>query len=198
MQRARRGRSADAVGAAAPMVVVVSGVAGSGKSTVGEAVADALGWDYIEGDASHPPENVEKMSRGEPLDDRDRAPWLAALRAEIEARLEAGPPAVLAASALKARYRRELRVDHPRVLLVFLEISPELARERLTTRGGHFFGADLVASQFEALERPEHALVLPAEWSVPHLVEAVERAARSPGGLNPSGRDPAGPSPSGP
>jgi gluconokinase len=162
------------------LVVVVSGVAGSGKTTVGEAVADRLGWDYLEGDAVHPSGNVEKMARGEPLADDDRAPWLAALRADIEARLDGGPPAVLAASALKSRYRRELRVDHPRVLLVFLEISPERARERLTTRGGHFFGAELVASQFDALERPEHALVLPAEWSVRELVDAVENAVRGP------------------
>ena len=163
-----------------PAVVVVSGVAGSGKTTVGASLADALGWDYIEGDAFHPPENVAKMGRGEPLDDRDRAPWLAALRAEIEARLEEGPPAVLAASALKARYRRELHVRHPRVLLVFLQVTPELARERLTARGGHFFGRELVASQFDALERPREAFVLPAEWSVDELVEAVRERVTGP------------------
>lgn len=160
------------------MIIVVSGVAGSGKTTVGAAVADRLGWDFIEGDTLHSPGNVEKMARGDPLDDHDRAPWLKTLRAEVEARLNGGPPAVLATSALKSRYRRELRADHPRVLLVFLDISPERARARLTTRGGHFFGAELVDSQFEALERPEDALVLPAEWSVPELVDAVERAVR--------------------
>lgn len=156
------------------MIVVVAGVAGSGKTTVGAALAEKLGWDFIEGDTIHPPENVAKMARGEPLDDQDRAPWLAALGSVIDRRLSADEPAVVAASALKRRYRDALRVDDPRVLLVFLDISPTLARERLGTRGGHFFGADLADSQFAALERPEEGLVLPADAPIPELVDQIQ------------------------
>lgn len=157
------------------MIVLVSGVAGSGKTTVGAALAERLGWDFIEGDTLHPPENVEAMARGEPLTDADREPWLAALRSEIEARLLDGRPAVIATSALKRRYREVLLVDEPRVVLVFLEISRELARRRLATRGGHFFGPGLVDSQFAALEPPTDALVLPADVPVAELVERVRR-----------------------
>ncbi|MBW3535909.1 MAG: winged helix-turn-helix transcriptional regulator, partial [Gemmatimonadetes bacterium] len=111
------------------MIVLVSGVAGSGKTTVGAALAERLGWDFIEGDTLHPPENVAAMRRGEPLTDEDREPWLAALRHEIEARLLDGSPAVVATSALKRRYREMLLADDHRVVLVFLEISRELARQ---------------------------------------------------------------------
>lgn len=157
------------------MIVLVSGVAGSGKTTVGAALAEQMGWDFIEGDTLHPPANVAKMSRGEPLTDLDRKPWLDALRGEIEARLPDGPSAVLTTSALKRRYRRTLLVGQPGVFLVFLEISRQLARERLGSRGGHFFGADLVDSQFTALEPPTDALVLPADAPVADLVERIRR-----------------------
>lgn len=155
------------------MIVLVSGVAGSGKTTVGAALAERLGWDFIEGDTLHPPENVAAMARGEPLTDEDRQPWLTALRREIEARLIEGRPAVIATSALKRRYRERLLADDPRVVLVFLEISPELARRRLASRGGHFFGPGLVDSQFAALEPPADALVLPADAPVAELVERM-------------------------
>lgn len=161
------------------MIVLVSGVAGSGKTTVGAALAERLGWDFIEGDALHPPTNVARMGRGEPLRDVDRKPWLAALRREIEARLPEGIPAVVATSALKRRYREQLLADDPRVLLAFLEISPELARQRLVGRGGHFFGADLVDSQFAALEPPSDALVLPADVPVSELVDALVAAVET-------------------
>ncbi len=151
------------------------GVAGSGKTTVGRALAECLGWDFVEGDALHPPANVERMARGEPLTDRDRAPWLAALREAITDHLDADRPAVVVASALKRRYRQALMGDDPRVLLVFLEISPPLAARRLASRGGHFFGPALAASQFAALEPPAGALTLPADAPVPELVERVRR-----------------------
>lgn len=161
------------------MIVLVSGVAGSGKTTVGAALAERLGWDFIEGDALHPPANVARMGRGEPLRDVDREPWLAALRREIEARLPEGIPAVVATSALKRRYREQLLADDPRVLLAFLDISPELARRRLVGRGGHFFSADLVDSQFAALEPPSDALVLPADVPVSELVDALVAAVET-------------------
>ncbi len=155
------------------MIVLVSGVASSGKTTVGAALADRLGWDFIEGDTLHPPANVAKMRRGEPLTDLDRDPWLDALHREIEARLPDGPSAVVATSALKRRYRERLLVGQPGVHLVFLEISRELARQRLASRRGHFFGDELVDSQFEALEPPADALVLPADTPVDELVERI-------------------------
>lgn len=155
------------------MIVLVSGVAGSGKTTVGAALADRLGWDFIEGDTLHTPAGIARMRRGEPLTDLHREPWLAALRAEIEARLLQRRPAVVAASALKPRHRERLLVDDQRVVLVFLEISPELARRRLAARAGHFFGEELADSQFAALEPPADALVLPAEAPVSELVDLL-------------------------
>lgn len=157
------------------MIVLVMGVAGSGKSTVGAALAARLGWKFVEGDALHPPENVARMARGEPLTDRDRAPWLAALRRVMEADLSSGASAVVVASGLKAAYRRELLVDDPRVVPVFLDISPRLATERLAARGGHFFGPELVASQFAALERPPAEMTLPGSLPVPELVDRIRR-----------------------
>lgn len=159
------------------MIVLVMGVAGCGKTTVGAALADRLDWDFIEGDALHPPDNVARMTRGEPLTDRHRVPWLDALRREIEARLRHEDPAVVAASILKERYRARLHVDDPRVLLAYLEISREMARERLSGRAGHFFGPDLVDSQFQALEPPEDALVLDAALPVADLVERLRASA---------------------
>ncbi len=157
------------------MIVVVSGVAGSGKSTVGAALAERLGWDFVEGDAFHPEENVARMREGEPLTDAHRGPWLDSLRAEITTRLREHRPAVVAASALKARHRARLLPDDPRVLLVFLETSPALAARRLRARAGHFFGPALVESQFAALEPPADALVLPADAAVDDLVTAIRR-----------------------
>lgn len=155
------------------MIVLISGVAGAGKTTVGSALAERLGWDFIEGDDFHPPANVEKMSRGEPLTDADRAPWLDALRKRIEWHIETGKPAVVTTSALKRRYRDILHVDDPYVTLVFLEALPELIQERLAARQDHFFDPALLESQFRALERPADALVLPAGDAVPELVERI-------------------------
>lgn len=154
-------------------VVLVTGVAGSGKSTVGRALAARLGWPFIEGDALHPAGNLAKMRRGEPLTDEDRAPWLAALRRHIDAHLRDGTCAVLATSALRRSYRTALRADDARVLVVFLDASPELAARRVTARTGHFFGPDLLASQYTALERPGHALILPAHAPIDELVDRI-------------------------
>src|ERR1700761_723649 len=107
------------------MVVIVMGPSGAGKSTVGRALAAALGWEVLEGDDFPPRSNVDKMRRGEPLDDDDRAPWLARLAAEIRARLDGGRDAVLACSALKAAYRTQLQIDE-RVRVVYLQLSPQL------------------------------------------------------------------------
>ena len=144
------------------MIVVLMGVSGSGKSTVGKVLAERLGWEFIEGDDYHPPANVEKMRRGEPLTDADRRPWLDALRRKVDETCESGRNAVLACSALKHAYRDYLERDEPAcVEYVYLEGSEELIQRRLKARTGHFMPPGLLHSQFEALEPPappEHAL----------------------------------------
>lgn len=135
------------------------GVSGSGKTTVGKALAEALDWSFIEGDQFHSPENVEKMADGIPLTDADRESWLKALRNEIQTVLKAESSAVVACSALKASYRKELKVDE-RVQFVFLNVPLEVAKERLEKRKGHFMPASLIESQFEALEIPEDSTII--------------------------------------
>ena len=131
--------------------VVVMGVAGCGKSSLGAALALAEGAQLIEGDAHHSDSNREKMRRGIPLDDADRAGWLDTLAAELAAR---GANTVLTCSALKRAYRDRLRAAAPALRFVFMDIDPESARARIETRDAHFFSPSLVASQFAALESP--------------------------------------------
>ena len=135
------------------MVLVVMGVAGSGKTTIGRGLAGELGWEFYDADDFHPPPNVEKMSRGVPLDDADREPWLEALGELVRGCLERGESAVLACSALKESYRRHLLVDG-RVKLVYLRGDYGLVRERLRHRRGHFMKPRMLDSQFAALEEP--------------------------------------------
>ncbi len=130
------------------------GVSASGKSTVGQALAHAFGWSFIEGDQFHSKENVAKMAAGTPLADGDRVAWLGALKAEMEKLLIEGKEAVVACSALKASYRTQLQIDN-RVQFVFLNIAFEVAKERLQTRKGHFMPVSLLESQFETLEQPD-------------------------------------------
>ena len=117
-----------------PLVVVLMGVAGSGKSTVGEALSRALGWPFRDADSFHPPANVEKMSRGVPLTDADRAPWLAAIAAWIDERREAGKPAIVSCSALKRAYRQRIVGERDRVRLVYLHGDIGLIGARLSRR----------------------------------------------------------------
>jgi gluconokinase len=141
------------------MVLVLMGVSGSGKSTVGKILADQLGWTFVEADDYHPAANVEKMRRGVPLDDDDRRPWLAALRHVIDEACRKGENVVLACSALKHRYQDYLEQDDPPcVRYVYLAGSPALIRQRLAGRTGHFMNPALLGSQFEALEPPEDAV----------------------------------------
>ena len=135
----------------APLHVVIMGVAGCGKSVVGQRVATALGLPLVEGDEFHPAGNIEKMRHGLALDDEDRAGWLQRLGEEL-GRRPGG--AVLTCSALKRSYRDKLRSAAPRLLFVHLQLTPEQALERVASRGGHFYPPSLVASQFETLEDP--------------------------------------------
>jgi gluconokinase len=159
-----------------PTIVVVMGVAGSGKTTIGQRLATALGWSYAEGDAFHPPANIAKMAEGVPLSDADRAPWLDAIAGWIRAETTAGRSGVVACSALRRAYRDRLRAAWPALRLVVLDVDRDELRRRLHTRPGHFFPETLLESQLATLEPPqadEHPIVVPPE----EPTASVERIA---------------------
>ena len=165
-----------------PGVIVVMGVAGAGKTTVGRALADSLGRAFYDADDFHPPGNVARMRAGIPLTDTDRAPWLDALRALVGRCLTEGTPAVLACSALRQAYRDALvpaGAARDAVRFVFLDVTPATAERRLAERANHYMPASLLDSQFATLEAPtessQAALRVDAEWSVPALVAEVRR-----------------------
>lgn len=140
------------------VVIILMGVSGVGKTTLGKRLAQALGWRFVEGDDFHPPDNVAKMAVGIPLTDEDRAPWLEQLRGLVTGLLERGEEAVVACSALKQSYRRLLTVDSTRVRWVYLWAPREVIASRLAQRTGHFMPLSLLDSQFGALEAPGDAL----------------------------------------
>jgi gluconokinase len=139
-------------------VVIVLGVEGSGKTTIGKLLAQTLGWKFEDADDYHSAEAKTKMASGIALTDEDRQPWLDALRELVAHRLKDGPPTVLACSALKRSYRDILTVDPTHQAFVYLRGDPELIRERLRKRSGHYAGVSLLDSQFAALEAPRDAL----------------------------------------
>jgi carbohydrate kinase (thermoresistant glucokinase family) len=159
-----------------PLVIVVMGVSGAGKSAHGRALAAALGWDFADADDFHPPANIARMAAGQPLDDTDRAPWLAALRARIEQALAAERPLVLACSALKQAYRDALWADRPRMRLVYLEGSRDLLAARLAARAGHFMPPALLDSQLATLEAPSDAIRIDISATPGDQVAAVRAA----------------------
>jgi gluconokinase len=156
------------------MVVILMGVAGSGKTTVGTLLATDLGWPFYEGDDFHPPKNIRKMKRGIPLSDKDRAPWLQALRDVIRRLLAEGRNGVIACSALKGEYRRFLREGQDDVVFVYLKGSYDLISGRLAQRRGHFMGPALLKSQFETLEEPEEAIIIDASPEPRTIVQTIE------------------------
>lgn len=158
------------------MIVVLGGVSGSGKSTVGSLLARRLGWDFEDGDALHPPANVAKMRMGIPLTDADRWPWLRALASWIDQRIAAGDPAVVACSALKRSYRDLLATGRPGVRIVLLTVDEQALAARLKRRHGHFFPAGLLSSQLSDLELPgpgEPAVVVPADGTPERVTDAI-------------------------
>ncbi|TPL95710.1 gluconokinase [Mesorhizobium sp. B2-3-12] len=164
-----------------PPAIVVMGVAGCGKSAVGIALAAALDALFIEGDRLHPPENVARMARGEPLTDQLREGWLDAIGKQIAASAGKVQGVVAACSALKRGYRERLRGFCPDIVFLYLEIDPATARRRVGNRKGHFMPASLVDSQFAILEPPEadeRALTLDATRPVDELVADAMRSMR--------------------
>ncbi|BCM20563.1 gluconokinase [Mesorhizobium sp. J8] len=156
--------------------IVVMGVAGCGKTAVGEALAEALGADFIEGDRLHPPENVARMARGEPLTDALRAGWLDAIGERIAATVADGRKAVAACSALKRSYRERLSRFCPDTVFLYLKIDRETAWRRVANRKGHFMPASLVDSQFATLEEPaadERAVTVDGTRSVAGILREV-------------------------
>ncbi len=159
------------------MILIVAGVAGSGKTTLGELISRRLGWEFADGDSFHSATNIAKMRSGRPLDDSDRFPWLAAIGAWMDERIAVGQSAVVACSALARRYRQALLAGRPQATMVFLEISREQAYTRCYVRHGHFFGPAMVASQFAELEPPEpdeqRVLALPSTRPPDELADIV-------------------------
>jgi gluconokinase len=166
----------DRAGAAPLPIVVVMGVTGSGKTTIGRMLAERLGVAYAEADSFHPPANVAKMAVGQALDDGDRYPWLAAIADWIQARVRAGEAGVVSCSALKRRYRDRLRQAHADVWFLHLDATPALIIERVADRRGHFMPASLVDSQFQTLEPldPDEAgTVIDASASPEEITQAA-------------------------
>jgi carbohydrate kinase (thermoresistant glucokinase family) len=156
------------------------GVAASGKTTVGRALAKRLGWRFLDADDYHSKASREKMHAGRPLTDRDRRPWLNRLHTALAKAVAAKRPAVLACSALTQQYRRTLIGNLQEVRLVYLRITPELAQQRIGARK-HFFNPELLANQFETLEEPADAITIDASCPVGDSVsEIAERVALMP------------------
>ncbi len=151
-------------------IVIVMGPSGAGKTTVGQRLAEALGWTFVEGDDLHSAANIAKMDAGIPLSEADRLPWLTALRHRIEQLLSAGEPAVIACSALRERHRARLRVVPERIHFVYLKADAKLLKERLETRTDHFMTARMLDSQLAAFEEPGDALVIDASLPLEKLV----------------------------
>ena len=157
-------------------VLVVMGVAGCGKTTIGEALAARLGWHYQEGDALHPPANVAKMAGGAPLTDDDRWPWLDRIAAVIDGWRASGASGVVTCSALRRAYRNRLIGARPDVRLVYLRGDQTLIAARIAARRGHFMPPTLLASQFAALEAPgpdERPIIGDVALSPAAIVDAV-------------------------
>ncbi len=154
------------------MIVIVMGVSGSGKTTVAAQLARELGWKFLDADSFHSAANVAKMHAGIPLDDADRAPWLEALRREIERSLARAENLVIACSALKDSYREQLLIDSS-VRLVYLRSTLEVLRQRLKLRKGHFMTEQLLASQLETLEEPADAVTVDVEHPVDEIVAEI-------------------------
>jgi gluconokinase len=155
-------------------VILLMGVSGSGKTTIGELLASRLSWPYADADSFHSKANVDKMATGHPLNDDDRKPWLESIRAWIDERIAKDEYAVVSCSALKKRYRDVLRA--PGLAVVYLRGTREQIEPRLSGRKGHYFKPELLASQFAALEEPtpdEHVITVPIGPTPGEIVDSI-------------------------
>lgn len=153
--------------------LIVMGVSGCGKSTVGMALADKLGWRFIEGDEFHPPGNIAKMRAGTPLNDKDRWPWLDLLNQEMVNAAQRGESVVLSCSALRQVYRDRLTMALPRARFIYLKGDREVLLRNMNKRSGHFMKAGMLDSQLKTLEEPKNALVLPCDGPVDELARTA-------------------------
>ena len=154
------------------MILLVMGTTGSGKTTVGKMLAERLGWLFLDADDFHSPQNKEKMHRGLPLSDQDRAPWLAAIHNELLRQNQLGRKVVLACSALKREYREMLRTG-PEVKFVYLKGGRELLHRRLHARVGHFMTEKMLESQLATLEEPHDAVIVDVDRSAEEIVAQI-------------------------
>jgi carbohydrate kinase (thermoresistant glucokinase family) len=162
-----------------PLVLIVMGVSGAGKSSIAASLRDRLGWVFQEGDALHPPNNVRKMHAGIALTDEDRAPWLVAIKRWIDSRLESGESGLVTCSALKRQYRDFLIDGRARVRVLYLMASRDVLEARVAHRPGHFMPASLLDSQLAALEEPrdeECSLVVSVDGPKDEAIEAALKA----------------------
>jgi len=155
------------------MIILVMGVSGSGKTTIGKLLADSLNWEFSDADDFQSPENVEKMQHGIPLTEADRTPWLHDLQTALKWWLHENRNVVLACSALKNSYRQLLLIDSDRIKLVYLKGSYSLIQKRLQERINHYMPAKLLESQFDALEEPLDALIVGIEQPPQMIVQTI-------------------------
>jgi carbohydrate kinase (thermoresistant glucokinase family) len=158
------------------MIIVIMGVAGSGKTTIGKQLAEKLGWPFFEGDDFHPKANVDKMTQGIPLTDEDRAGWLESIAAQISDLEKEGRSGVFACSALKDAYRQILSSAGKDVRFVYLKGDYDSIRQRLESRVGHFMKPAMLQSQFEILEEPRDSLVVEIGKSPEEILESIFQA----------------------
>jgi len=156
-----------------PMVIVLMGVSGCGKTSVGVALAKYLDWPFFDGDAFHPPENIAKMSQGVPLNDEDRHPWLINLNRLIADHLRKEHSLLLACSALKQSYRDQLALGNSGIIFVHLKGDFDLIYSRMQDRPGHYMKAEMLHSQLETLEEPDDALVIDIGQNLDSITEEI-------------------------